>query len=250
MKAIIIDDEIKAQKNLMNLLSEYVENVSVVSCCSSIIEAVNSIKEEKPDVVFLDVEMDNESGFDLFDHFPSPSFDVIFITAHDEYALKAFRKSATDYILKPIDIDDLIEAVEKVRLKRNNDSVQMQEQFQLLVNSLNNKKTMEDKIVLPTMESLIFIMVKEIIRCESLDNYTNFYLDTGKVILVSKNIKHYEEILNEYNFYRVHRSHLVNVDYIKEYYKGEGGYIIMKDGTDIPVSRRKKIPFLNHFSKG
>ncbi len=241
MKAILIDDEEKARENLANLLNKYCPEVKVQAKAGSIADAIQPIKSEKPDLVFLDIEMQGESGFDLFDYYPEPDFDVIFVTAHDEYAIRAFKFAAADYMLKPIDIDDLEHAVNMVGKR---EKTVRQEQLRQLITYVSEKSNAFNKIVLPTMESLLFVKVEQIVRCESDDNYTTVYLIGDKEILVSKNIKHFEDILESQGFYRIHRSHLVNLNYIKEYFRGDGGYVTMNDGSSIPVSRRKKTAFL------
>jgi len=243
IRSIIIDDEPKAQKNLFNLLKEYTPSVDVMAMESTLTEGLKSIEKFEPDVVFLDIEMQNESGFDLFDKVEEPDFEVVFVTAHDEYAVRAFKYAASDYLLKPIDINDLVETVD--RLEKRQDKSQRKDQISLLVDNLKNNTNRFDKIVLPTLESMIFVETDSIVRCESLDNYTNFHLQSGKVLLVSKNIKYYEDLLSDRNFFRVHRSHLINLNYIKEYFRGEGGYITMTDGSSVPVARRKKVAFLD-----
>ena len=242
MKAIIIDDEAKARQNLRNLIEKYTPNVTIVSDASTIKEAKDQIEAQKPELIFLDVEMQGESGFDLFEHFPSPEFHVIFVTAHDEYAIKAFKYAASDYLLKPVDIDELEHAIETVT--QSNDTQKRKDQLQFLLTNFKNSDTSFHKIVLPTLESLLFVDVDNIVRCESNDNYTHVYLKAGKSILVSKNIKHFEELLDSHGFFRLHRSHLVNLNFIEEYFRGEGGYVSLTDGTSIPVARRKKAAFL------
>jgi two-component system LytT family response regulator len=242
MKAIIVDDEAKARQNLQNLIEQYTPSVSVVGTASGIKEAVNEINNHTPDIIFLDIEMQGESGFDLFEHFPAPDFHVIFVTAHDEYAIKAFKYSASDYLLKPVDIDELEHAVEMVN--QSSDSQKQKDQLQFLLTNFKSVDSNFHKIVLPTLESLQFVEVTSIVRCESNDNYTYVHLDTGKSILVSKNIKHFEELLESQGFFRLHRSHLVNLNCISEYFRGEGGYVSLKDGSSIPVARRKKAAFL------
>tara|TARA_B100000780_G_scaffold278418_2_gene251896 strand:- start:1678 stop:2430 length:753 start_codon:yes stop_codon:yes gene_type:complete len=242
-KAIIVDDEVKAQKNLSSLIEEFAPEIKILGTASTVKEAIQLIDEIQPDVVFLDVEMDGESGFDLLESIDHPEFDVVFVTAHDEYAIKAFKYAATDYLLKPIDIEELENCASNLSLKRSNNDREAQQR--LLLDNIKKQQDSFSKIVLPTLENLLFVESKEIIRCESTDNYTHVYLNTGKKILVSKNIKHFEEVLEPLGFYRIHRSHLVNLNYIVEYYRGEGGYVIMKDESSIPVSRRKKVPFLD-----
>lgn len=244
MKALIVDDEPKAQINLFNLVKEYTKDVEVVATVGTLNDAVEAIQKFQPDLVFLDVEMDGENGFDLFKMIDHLEFDVIFVTAHDEYAVDAFKVSALDYLLKPIDIGELEEAVEKV--KRKNSSVN-EEQLDVMFQELSGNRSEVSKLVIPTLDSLVFINVKDILRCEATDNYTECHFREGKPILASKSIKYFEELLPSKLFYRVHRSHLINVDCIKEFVKGDGGYLIMEDASSIPVSRRKRNAFLAQF---
>ena len=242
-KALLVDDELKAQKNLSALISEYASEIEIIGTASSVSEAKLKIEEYNPDIVFLDIEMDGESGFDLLELFPDANFDIVFVTAHNEYAIKAFKYAAADYLLKPIDIDELENCVKN--LSKPLKSVNRKEQQRLLLDTIKKHNDSFSKIVLPTLESLVFVEAKDIVRCESTDNYTNVFLSTGKKILVSKNIKHFEEVLEPFGFYRIHRSHLVNLNFISEYFRGEGGYVVMKDESSIPVSRRKKVSFLD-----
>jgi two-component system LytT family response regulator len=245
IRALLIDDEPKATENLSHLIQEYCPELEIVGKASSLTDAVHKIEETEPDLVFLDIQLGAESGFDLFDKIPQPDFEIIVVTAYDDYALKAFNVAAIDYLLKPIDIERLIDSVKRVSKKI---TAPDQAQIETLLQSLKSPHGPE-QIILPSLESLMFVKTKDIVRCESLDNYTNFYLTSGKVVLVSKNIKFYEDLLEDSGFYRVHRSHLINIAFIKEYHKGEGGYILLEDGTDIPVSRRKKTSFLNYIQQ-
>jgi len=246
LKTIIVEDEEKARLNLKRLLQEYCNNVEIIDMLDGVAPGIKSIKKHNPDLVFLDVKMRGETGFDLLEQIDDIKFEVIFTTAHNEYALKAFKFSAIHYLLKPIDIDLLVNAVNRVE--------EMQKQkfdtahFNIAIENLKEQKNTFRKIALPTNDGLVFIQIEEIIRCESEDNYTYFFLANETRILVSKTIKHYEELLAEHNFFRVHQSHLINLNHIKKYHKGEGGYAIMADESTIPVSRRKKNLFLSNLS--
>ncbi|MCH8904658.1 MAG: response regulator transcription factor [Bacteroidetes bacterium] len=244
--AVIIDDEEKARNNLDNLLKEYCEQVEVVAKEGTIAAGIKAINNSNPDLVFLDVEMRNETGFDLFDKKEDIDFEVIFVTAHHKYAVKAFKFSAMDYLLKPIDIEELKAAVDKIEEKKA--SSMTKEKFELLVQNLKNPGGDMQKIALPSLEGIIFVNLDEIIRCESTANYTNFMLSSGKKILVSKTIKYFDDLLSDYNFFRVHQSHLINLRHISKYVKGEGGHTVMSDGAMVMVSRRKKEPFLKKMS--
>ncbi|PCJ87311.1 MAG: DNA-binding response regulator [Flavobacteriales bacterium] len=242
LTALIIDDEQKARSNLENLLKDYCPNVEVAAKAGTVSEAMNAIGIYQPDFIFLDVRMQGETGFDLLKQIDNPSFDVIFTTAYNEYALKAFRFCAVDYLLKPLNIDELKEAVKKVEEKHS--SQFKKERLELFLQGLKDSGNAFSKIALPTMEGLNFVKIQDIIRCESDENYTNFHLTTDEKILVSKTIKYFDELLQDHNFFRTHRSHLINLNHIKKYVKGDGGYAIMSDGCQVVVSRRKKDDFL------
>lgn len=246
LKAIIIDDEEKARVNLQNLLEEFCPNVRVVGSIGELKDFKQIEISEAIDLVFLDIEMKGESGFDLLEQFEDDiDFEIIFVTAHHEYAIKAFKFSATDYLLKPINIKELVEAVQKVQNKHNKNFTK--ERLELLVKNLSPRDSKYDKIVLPTLDGLSFVRVNDIIRCESEDNYTAFYFTDGKKNVVSKTIKYFEDMLEEHQFFRIHRSHIINLNYIAKYIKGDGGYVEMTDGSSVIVSRRKKDAFLRIF---
>lgn len=244
IKSIIVDDEPKARVNLNNLLNDYCPSVEVVGMAGSVNEAVALIDQHQPQLVFLDVEMQGETGFDLLKRFDSPSFKVIFVTAYSDFAIQAFKYNAIDYLLKPIDIDELELAVKKIE---EDASVLDTRQVSQLVDQASDPVAMVDKLVLPTLESLLFVEIENILRLESSDNYTFFHFVDGGRVLVSKNIKYYEDLLSKHGFCRVHRSHVVNLKYVNEYYKGDSGYIVMSDNSNVPVSRRKKADFLGRF---
>lgn len=246
MKTIIIDDEPKARDNLKLLLSEYCPNVNILASEGNIKDAIASIKKYQPNLIFLDVQMQGETGFDLLEKIETITFEVVFTTAHHEYALKAFKFSAIDYLLKPIDIEDLKSAVQRA-IKRNGE--QMGRRMEIASNTLDQNKSSFNKIALPTSEGFVFIVKDDIVRCESTDNYTNFYLTDGTKVLVSKTLKHFDEILSPHGFFRVHQSHLINLSHLQKYHKGEGGYAIMSDSSSVMVSRRKKTEFLDCLSR-
>ncbi len=198
------------------------------------------IKKNSPEVVFLDIQMPDGSGFNLLESFNNANFHVVFITAYDQYALKAIKFSALDYILKPIDPQQLINAVEKVK-KIAPAKIQSPER---ITNLLKNNKNIS-KIALPTLNGYRFVNIKDIIRCESDNNYTNFYLQTTEQLIVTRTLKEYEIMLKDDSFVRVHQSHLVNLDFVEQYIKGDGGTVIMSDGSEVEISRRKKETFLN-----
>ena len=246
MKTIIIDDEPKARDNLQLLLSEYCPSIHIVASDGNVNAAIRSIETHCPDLIFLDVQMQGETGFDLLEKLETITFEVVFTTAHHEYALKAFKFSAIDYLLKPIDIDELKSAV--IRAQKRNGK-QIGKRMQIASDTLEQAKSSFNKIALPTSEGFVFIEKNDIVRCESTDNYTNFYLTDGSKVLVSKTLKHFDELLSPHGFFRIHQSHLINLSHLKSYHKGEGGYAIMSDNSSVMVSRRKKPEFLECLSK-
>lgn len=219
--------------------------VDVLGTVSNAREAKKFIETNTIDLLFLDIEMPNGSGFDLLESLgDNINFKIIFITAYHEYALKAFKFSAVDYLLKPINIEDLQAAVHKVQPGTDFES---KEKISTLIENISRKGEAMEKIAIPSMEGLQFVNLEEIVYCESQDNYTQFFLTDGRRIMVSKTIKHFEELLDPDSFFRVHRSNIINLKYIDKYVKGEGGYVVMKQGERIPVSRRRKEAFLQLF---
>lgn len=246
LKAIIIDDEAKSRDVLETLISKFVEGVSVVATADSVTTGVNAIKKHDPDLVFLDIEMPRRDGFELLSEFDPMTFEVVFTTAHEQYAHKAFRTSAVDYLLKPVDITLLKEAVERVKEKRSKDKVNRN--IQVFLNNLKAKQE-NQQIALATSDGLIFVKVENIIYLRGDGAYTYFFLKTGERITVSKNLKEYEDLLKDYDFYRVHKSFLIHLREMKKYVRGDGGYVIMSNGDSVDVSKRRKEGFLSALSK-
>jgi two-component system, LytTR family, response regulator len=239
IKAIIIDDEKPSRETLRALLSRYCESVVISAEADGYNSAITAIKKEKPDVVFLDIQMPDGSGFKLLESIEEINFEVIFTTAFEQYAIKAIRYSALDYLLKPIVPDELIAAIHKLNKKKIEGQLH-NPNIKLLLENVKKQNIENKKIVLSVAEGMHVIEVKNIIRLESDDYYTRFFFSNGKKLLVSKTLKEHEELLEDYNFIRPHKSHLLNAAYIKCFNKQEGGYIEMTDGTMIPVSRRKR----------
>lgn len=237
LKTIIIDDEQSCCKTLSLLLNSYCPEVQVTDVCYNGMDALEAIRESAPQLVFLDVEMPKMNGFEMLQQLPSINFHLIFTTSYDQYALKAFRFSAIDYLLKPIDREELQKAVEKV-LQRAEKPVS--EQLQILLQKAYHPAAPMSKIALPTMEGLQMVLINSILYCESDDNYTTLIFKNKKKLLVSRTLKEIEEMLEDYSFVRAHRSYLVNINEIEKYVKGEGGYLLMSDGSSIDVSRSKK----------
>lgn len=210
MKAVIIDDMEAARTALKADLESYCPDIEIIGEAQGVVSGAKLIKEVKPELIFLDIQMPDGSGFDLLEILPELDFDIIFTTASDAYALKAFKVSAVDYLMKPIDPDDLIEAVK--RAKDQNNST---ERLSLLKENMQGSK----KIALNTLEKIQIVNIEDIIRCESSVNYTTFYFMDGTKLLVTKTLKEFDKMLSEYNFFRVHQSHLINTEFIKEFLK-------------------------------
>lgn len=240
LKSVIIDDEFNSRESLKMLLESYCENVEVCALCQNVGEALKAIATHQPDLVFLDIQLQRETGFDLLAQIKDPTFDVIFTTAFSEYAIKAFRFSALDYLLKPIDPNELQQAVQKAHKKSPQKNLgQLHQMIQNLNTSQQNYK-----LALPTADGLIFIAVGDIAYCEADSNYTIIHLKDQKKYVVSRTLKEYEELLAEHNFFRIHHSYLVNLNVVKQYVRGEGGYVVINDNISLDVSKRKKDAFL------
>ena len=239
INAIIIDDEERARNTLSSLLLNYCPEINMLATCANVPDGVIAINKYKPDVVFLDIEMPDYNGFELLSFFREIDFDIIFVTAYSEYAIKAFEVSAVDYILKPIDIDQLKNSVEKLKQKKLHS--QMQEQIELLKESYKGEDIR--KIALSMSDGLTFVVVADIVLLEADGAYTTFYLKYGQKIVVSKKLKFYEDILsNRSFFFRTHRSYLVNVNFIKKYSRSENA-ILMDNNITISISRDRKQEF-------
>jgi two-component system LytT family response regulator len=236
IKAIIIDDIEQARITLKKDLDVYAKDVQVIAEASGVVEGAKILKSNNPDVVFLDIQMQDGSGFDLLDILKEIPFKIIFITASDAHAIKAFRYAAIDYLLKPVDPDELKAALNKLRGSKVNES----EKYTLLNDSLKNHSKPQTRLALHTQDKIHIVSIADIIRCESNVNYTEFYFSGNKKLLVTKTLKDFEDLLSEQGFFRVHQSHLVNTKFIKEFVKTDGGYLLMQDGTNVPVSTRKR----------
>ncbi len=241
IKAIIIDDELSSLQNLQQKLEEFCPNVQVIASAQKPEEAILLINHHKPDVIFLDIEMPKMSGFRMLEELGEADFEIIFTTAYNHYAIEAIRIAAFDYLLKPIAIKELQQTVERLNEQRN---FQTKEKIDILKSSMNEKRTQEDKIAISTSEGLEFIPIKNILHIESSSNYSKIYFNNEKTLMVTKLLKDFEDMLLPYHFYRIHNSHLINLNYIQKYLRGNGGRVIMQDGTTIEVARRKKEEFL------
>jgi two-component system, LytTR family, response regulator len=241
IKAILVDDELNSLQNLQFKIQEYCPTIKVVAQTQNPEEAIRLIQLHKPDVLFLDIEMPRMSGFKMLEQIPEVDFEVIFITAYNHYAINAIRISAFDYLVKPVAIGELQQTVERL----GNFSVKkIRERVETLKKNLANPKSQEDQIAIPTNDGLEFVQIKQIVRIESSSNYSKLILQNNQQLLVTRQLKDFEELLLDYRFYRVHHSHLINLNYITKYVRGDGGQITMRNGDVIDVSRRKKEVFL------
>jgi two-component system, LytTR family, response regulator len=241
LKAILIDDELSSLQNLQQKLVEFCPDVEIIGATQKPEEAILLIRQHKPDVIFLDIEMPRMNGFRMLDELGEYDFDIIFTTAYNHYAVDAIRISAFDYLMKPVAIKDLQGAVERLAKHRQ---LQTKDKLEVLKQSLSPNRSQDEKIAVPTNEGLEFIPIKNILHIESSSNYSKIFFLEGKSILVTKLLKDFEDLLLPYQFFRVHNSHLINLKYIKKYIRGEGGQVIMQNGDVIDVSRRKKDEFL------
>ena len=247
LRIAIVEDEKKSREGLRNLIEEFCQEVSVCGLASNVTEGLEMIEREKPDLLLLDIEMQSSTGFDLLEKLPEINFEVVFTTAYEQYAIRAIKFSAMDYLLKPIDVKELNQAIERVRSKRSAGQVGVK--VKQLLDNLRSDSSRNQKITLSTSEGMVFLPVYEIIRCEAQGAYTNFILRSGKKILVSKNLKEYENLLSELEFMRIHNSHLINLAEVERYIKADGGYVVMNDGSQVPVSNTRKDEFLELMKK-
>jgi two-component system, LytTR family, response regulator len=244
LHAIIIDDEPNAVGLLTLRLSQHCPQVTVVAACTNSQKGVEAILDHRPDVVFLDIEMPRMNGFQLLEAVSGTPFALVFVTAYDKFALKAFRYSAVDYLLKPIDVQELIQAVERVERARQT----APEQIDHLRGQLGQKTpTLPDRIALPYQNGVAFVQIKDILYCESDDSYTKFFLADGQHYLVARSMRDIQDLLEERDFLRVHRQYLINLNQIKKFVKGEGSYVVMANQQSIPVSRMQKDRLLERF---
>jgi two-component system LytT family response regulator len=237
INAIIIDDERHSCDALQMLLNKCCPHVQVVAICYSGEDGLKKIDELKPQLVFLDIEMPYMNGFQMLEQLQAINFEVIFTTSYDQYAITAFKFSALDYLLKPVDREELEKAMQKVSIKIN---PPISQQLEILLQRINQPAAPVQRIALPTMQGLEFVPVDSIISCSSSNNYTEFFLKDKKKLLVSRTLKEAEDMLADHSFLRVHNSHIVNLNAITRYVKGEGGYLVMADGSTVDVSRSRK----------
>ena len=244
-KALIIDDEENSQASLKGKLELFCPEIERIVIAANVSDAIEAVRAENPDVLFLDVNLAGETGFEVLEKLKEEDLmnaEVVFTTAHDEFAIKAIKFSAIDYLLKPIDAEELVKAIRKIEAKK-----EMNPGYQLNVLFENFRQASDSpqKIVISSSEVMHIIRVSEIMRCESSSNYTQSFLQSGKVLLASKTLKEFDNMLTDYNFERIHKSHLVNMNFVKKYMQRDGGYLIMTDDSQIHVANRKKEQLLS-----
>lgn len=259
IKSVIIDDEEKSRKLLRNLIKDYCDQVEVVDMAADLESGIALIKKTKPELIFLDIEMPDGTGFELLDKIGDTGAEIIFTTAYDQYAIQAIHFSALDYLLKPINIDELKAAVKKVEVKIMEQVEKQSVNYSLKVLLENHRAQAENKkIGLPTQSGINFVLIKDIVMCKAEGNYSVIFLQ-GKTQqeIVSRTLKEFEDMLREFNFFRIHRSYLINLNHIREYsrtnqsadYDGDGGSVIMNNNLHVPVSRDRRKHLLERFSK-
>lgn len=240
--AVLIDDDANLREGMKGLLARYAPNIKIIGEAESVSTGISVVSLLQPKVIFLDIQLNDGTGFDILEKLSENgnkiSIQVVFITAHEQYAVKAFRFSALDFLLKPIDPDDLQKVIAKI-----NETIQKSDSYaniDLLLENIRKKTDNFRRIALSTSEGIYLFEISEIIRCESSDNYTIFYIRNNRPILISKTLKEYEELLSEHGFERIHQSHLINLSHLKSYIKKDGGYVVMADDSRLPISQRKK----------
>ncbi len=240
--AILIDDDANLRNGMKSFLARYAPEISIIGEADSVESGVETMQKLNPQVVFLDIQLGDGTGFDILEQLAAKvgkvTSNIVFITAHEQYAIKAFRFSALDFLLKPVDPEELQKVVEK--LKKVLDKNDNYAHIDLLLENIRKKVDNFKRIALSTSDGIHLFEISDIIRCESEDNYTKFYIKNNKPVLISKTLKEYEDLLTEHGFERIHQSHLINLSYLKSYIKKDGGYVIMADNSNLPISQRKK----------
>ena len=240
--AVLIDDDENLRNGMKKLLSRYAPDILIIGEAHSVKTGIETMETLKPQVVFLDIQMNDGTGFDVLEEIAKrngkSNAHIVFITAHEQYAIKAFRFSALDFLLKPVDPEEL----EKVIFKIKNvlDKTDNYAHIDLLLENIRKKVDNFKRIALSTSDGIHLFEISDIIRCESIDNYTKFHIKNSKPVLISKTLKEYEDLLTEHGFERIHQSHLINISYMKSYIKKDGGYIVMADDSNLPIAQRKR----------
>lgn len=236
MTALIVEDMPQAQEVLHAELTSHCPDVEVIGIADSVVQAAKMLRQIKPDILFLDILLGDGTGFDLLEIFPELTSRIIFVTASDEYALRAFRFSAIDYLLKPVEPDQLKAAVQRAEKQLTS----QEERLGLLRDAIRQPDILPDRLSLHTQERILVVMIDDIIRCEADSNNTWFFMKGGEKVLVTRTLKQFDQMLEKHHFIRVHQSHLLNLNYLQEYIKKDGGYLRLKNGDHIPVALRKK----------
>lgn len=243
IRSLIVDDEKPVRDSFVNMLHDYFPQVQIAAVCENVPQAIEAAKNLRPELVFLDVEMPPQTGFDFLEQTREIPFEVIFTTSFNQYAIQAIKFSALDYLLKPFGIEDLQLALERYHEKQHKQNTTAQ--IDMLIKQIKSSAHEPPKtIAVPTLNGLTFIKVDDIVRCESDNNYTTIYLTNKNKILVSRSLKEYDDMLVDCNFFRIHAKHLINLSHIKNYTRGEGGIVTMNDGSEVDVARRRKEEFL------
>lgn len=247
ISAILIDDETAGLKALQLAIEKYCPEIVIKASYNNPEEGLSGIRKIKPQVVFLDVQMPQMSGFDLLQQLTPIDFEVIFVSAHDQYAIKAIKFSAIDYLLKPVDVEDLVHAVKRVKERQN--KIVNPFQYQSVLNNIQLKSGKVEKLAIPTLQGIDFFNTRDILYCKAEGSYTQIVLRNNQHALVSKNLKDFETLLADSGFFRVHHSYIINLAHVEKYVKGEGGYVVLTDNRHVDVSRRKKEEFLAVLNK-
>ena len=242
IRSIIIDDEALGRQSIKVAIEKYSPEVMVVALCENAQQGIDAIKRLQPDLIFLDIQMPTMSGFDMLQHLAPVTFDVIFITSYDQYAVKAFKFCALDYLLKPISPEDLVQAVNKVKDKS---TINITNRFESLLNNIHFKSGKIEKVAIPTQEGIDFFSTDDIIYCQAEGSYTRLFMTNNRKEIVPRTLKDFENLLNASGFCRVHNSSLINLKHVQKYVRGDGGYVILTEGHHADISRRKKEEFLN-----
>lgn len=247
IKCVLVDDEKDALEMMEWLLKTYCPEADIVAMCNTAEMGIEAISNHKPDVVFLDIEMPRMNGFDMLEQIANPTFEVVFCTAYDQFAIKAFKYAALNYLLKPVDPEYLKSTIQRVADKK---AIPTREQFALLLQQLNRQSaSTPSRIALTTGDGLIFVSTADIIYCKAESNYTNVVLTGGRKIMVSRVLKELDEALSGPDFYRVHSSYLIGINHVKKFVRGEGGYIVMDNDDNITLSRSRRQEFMELFSR-
>lgn len=247
INVLIVDDEFQSRKLITKMLSLFFPEINIIAEAATVNEALLYIEHNKPGLIFLDIQLQKENGFDLLNKITSHRFELIFITAYNEFAVKAFRYNALDYLMKPVAADEFREAVKKALNKIKESKKTSLVQLELLNHQLKHPQKLPGRIVIPSVEGYLVIPIDNISYCHANSNYTEFYLTDKTKVISSYNMGQYEDILNEHNFFRIHRSFMINLAHIRMFKKGEGGIVVMNDGKEIEVSRSNKEVFLKLF---